>query len=168
MAISPVLPATAPFGVRDRPAQKPTRWLLWIGRRVDMDRASSSLLHGHGSLCFFFQHSFLFFRRQLFRFENDDKPLERSGECKRHFVHVVLHHWSSRVLTDIESLIQRKTGRDRSRNLPLRDLLAVNKQRPGGAFADAASVVLEAEAYHVVARRERLIGSDAELVLRLV
>ena len=47
-------------------------------------------------------------------------------------------------------------------------LLSVHEQRAGGAFPDAAAIVREMEARDVIARRERLVRNDAELMLRLI
>src|SRR5262249_21932694 len=102
------------------------------------------------------------------RFENGDKFLERARERKRHLVYVVLHHRSSRVTADIEGFIEGETNLYRLSNPPLRDRFSVHEQSAGCAFTNAAPVVFEAKAHHVIASRDRLFGSDPKFVLRLV
>src|SRR6516165_8773223 len=111
------------------------------------------LMNGHRGPCFFLQQGLSLFRRKLLRFENDDKFLERARERKRHLVDVVLHHRSSRVTADIEGFIERETNRYRSRNPSLRDRLSVHEESAGSAFTDAAPVVFEAKAHHVISSR---------------
>src|SRR5262249_9100981 len=125
-------------------------------------------VNGHVGLGFLFAQRLPFLRRQFLRFEDHDELLERAREGKRHLVDVVLDHVRSGVCADIERLVEREADSDRLGNLPFRDLLAVNEQGSGCALADAAAVVLEGETHDVLARRDRLVGGDAELVIGLV
>ena len=96
------------------------------------------------------------------------KSLECAGEPERHFGLVRLKHRGSGVLADVKGFIERKTNPYRLRNLSLCDLFFVHQQCRGGTLANATASVLELNADDVIAGRQRLIGNDAILVLRLI
>src|SRR5262249_3129989 len=138
------------------------------GSRDGLAAVARRLMNRHHRLRQFLVQSALFLSAEPRRLENCDKSRKRSGKAKRHFVSIFLQHRGSGVLSDVEGFIERKANPYRLRNTTLRDLLFVHQQRRGGCFADAAAIVFEPNADDVIAGRERLIGSNAELVLRLV
>src|SRR5262249_25888510 len=83
---------------------------------------------------------------------------ERPGEPEWHFRLVVLKHGGSRVLADVEGLVERKANADRVFDPPLRRLFFINEQRGGPGLADAAALILELDADDVVSGREGLAG----------
>src|SRR5262249_12358673 len=67
-----------------------------------------------------------------------------------------------------KGFIEGKANPYRLRNTTLRDLLFIDQQGCGRCLADPASIVFELDADDMIAGGERLMGSNAELVLRLV
>src|SRR5262249_37153072 len=160
-------PLTAPTSMalacrwRSRP-QHQLRTSTAMQQKVPGSGSRPISMNGHRGPRFLLKEPLPLLRRQVLRFEDDDKLLERARERKWHFVHVVLHHRSSRVLADIESFIERETNWYRLRDFPLRDRRSVHEQSAGRAFTNAAPIVFESKAHHMVARRDRLVGSDPE------
>src|SRR5262249_53516857 len=143
-------------------ADIPARFKRWFGA------VARRLMNCRQRLRQFLVQSALFLSAEPRRLENCDKSRKRSGKAKWHFVSIFLQHRGSSVLSDVEGFIERKANPYRLRNTTLRDLLFVHQQRRGSCFADAAAIVFELDADDVIADRERLIGSNTELVLRLV
>jgi hypothetical protein len=110
----------------------------------------------------------LFLLAELLRLENHGEFRQRPGEAERHLVFVLLQHWRSGVLTDIEGFIEREADPDRLRNSGLRNLLLVDQQRRRGRLADPAALVFKLNAENVVTGCQRLIGCGPEFVLGLV
>src|SRR3974390_1096895 len=109
-----------------------------------------------------------FFLGQLFRFENHNKFLDCSRERKGHLVRVILDHWSSRVLSNVKSFIQREPDSDRSGNSSFRNLFPIDEQDAGSTFPVPAAVIPETKAQGVTPCRQRFGGSNAELVFGLI
>ena len=125
-------------------------------------------MHCRHRLRQFLVQSAQFFGAELQWLENRDKFRERSGKAERHFVSILLQHRGSGVLSDIEGFIEGETDPYRLRNTTLRDLLFVDQQRRGRCFSDAATIVFELDADDMITGRDRLVGRNTELVLRLI
>src|SRR5262249_10195354 len=119
-------------------------------------------------LCQFLVQSASLVVAELVWLENHGKFRERAGEREWHLGLVLLQHWSSRVLSHVEGFIEREANPDGPWDTTLRDLLFIDQQRCGCSLADAAAVIVEFDPDDMIARGERLIGGNAELVIRLV
>ena len=77
---------------------------------------------------------------------------------------VLRRHRSAAVFAHVAAIVGREDHRQRGANLPLADLLAVNKQRRLAALAQAAAGIGELHAHLALARRNGLLGPDDEVL----
>src|SRR5215472_5236675 len=105
---------------------------------------------------------------ELVWLQNHSKFRERAAKWERHFALILLQNRSSCILSDVEGFIEREANSYRPRDTTLRDLLFIHQQGCGRSLSDTATVIVKFDADDMIAGCERLIGGNAELVIRLV
>src|SRR5947207_14881128 len=86
-----------------------------------------------------FVNDLLIRRRQLLRPEVEGQLVDLAVEAERHLIVLVVHRRAG-VYSNVEGLVTRYQERDRARNLPRGDVVAVHLQNAGAALRDAGAV----------------------------
>src|SRR6516225_3413646 len=91
--------------------------------------------------------------------------LKLTRELEWHLRIVVVNHWRSGVLADVEAFIEGKFADGRGMlDTTFGHFLAVDRKSPKSAFAKTTAVVFEVENNRVPARREFLSAGNAGFV----